>query len=267
MSDRFTSDSLRMALGHRPFRFYEVTTSTQDKARAWAVDDPQLPGGAVVIAEEQQKGRGRQGRQWLSPPESSIMCSIVLQPHIVPEQLPRVTMVGAVAVAETLGTILPDEVALKWPNDVLVHGRKICGILAEATWLGNRLNAVILGIGLNVRTDFTGTDLETVATSVEQELGRAVDRHLILANLLHHVDSWVRRIEQPALFDTWQRQLNTLGKRVTVFPQQEEGQPYEGVAESVDENGALMVRLESGTLRRVLAADVGLREGSAGNRE
>ncbi len=126
---------------------------------------------------------------------------------------------------------------------------------------------MILGIGLNVRTDFTGTDLETVATSVEQELGRAVDRHLILANLLHHVDSWVRRIEQPALFDTWQRQLNTLGKRVTVFPQQEEGQPYEGVAESVDENGALMVRLESGTLRRVLAADVGLREGSAGNRE
>jgi BirA family biotin operon repressor/biotin-[acetyl-CoA-carboxylase] ligase len=261
MSDRFTPESLRLALGHRPFRFYDVTGSTQDQARAWATDDPQLPSGAVVIAEEQEKGRGRQGRQWISPPETSIMCSVILQPHIVPEQLPRVTMVGAVAVAETIAAILPDDVALKWPNDVLVHGRKICGILAEATWLGNRLNAVILGIGVNVRTDFSGTDLEGVATSIEGELGRAVDRHVILANLLRHVDSWERRIDQPALFDEWRNWLKTLGKRVTVFPQQEAGQPYEGIAEDIDENGALMVRLASGEVRRVLAADVGLREG------
>lgn len=261
MTDHFTPDSLRVALGHRAFRFYNVTSSTQDKARAWAVDDPQLVGGAVVIAEEQQKGRGRQGRQWLSPPGSSIMCSIILQPHIVPEQLPRVTMAGAVAVAETLAAILPDAVALKWPNDVLVNGRKICGILAEATWLGSRLNGVILGIGLNVRIDFAGTDLEDTATSIEAELGRPVDRHLILANLLHHVDSWVRRIEQPALFDTWRDWLDTLGSRVTVFPQAEEGQPYDGLAEAVDDNGALLVRLDSGDLRRVLAADVALRTG------
>ncbi len=260
-TDHFTPQSLRMALGHRPVRFFDVTSSTQDKARDWVTDDPQLPSGAVVIAEEQQKGRGRQGRQWISPPGSSIMCSVILQPHIVPEHLQRVTMVGAVAVAETLGAILPDEVALKWPNDVLVNGRKICGILAEATWLGNRLNAVILGIGLNVRVDFAGTDLEDVATCIEAELGRPVDRHLILANLLRHVDNWTRRIEQPALFDTWRDWLKTLGKRVTVFPQIEEGQPYDGIAEAVDENGALLVRLDSGDLRHVLAADVGLREG------
>lgn len=258
VNDRFSRDSLHRALGHRPFRFYESTGSTQDEARVWALDDPDLPAGAVVIAEEQTQGRGRQGRQWLSPPGSSIMCSIILQPHIVPEQLQRVTMVGAVAVAETLATILPGTVALKWPNDVLIGGKKCGGILAEATWLGNRLSAVILGIGLNVRVNFAGTELEQSATSVETELGRPVDRHLILANLLRHVDSWVRRIEQPALLDAWRGWLRTIGRRVTVYPQREAGEPYEGIAEALDENGALLVRLDSGEVRKVLAADVGL---------
>ncbi len=262
MDDHFTGQNLRAALGERPFRFYEQVDSTQDVAREWALSDPDLPGGAVVIAEDQTAGRGRQGRAWIAPPGSSIMCSVVLRPHIVPEHLPRVTMVGGVAVDDTLASLLPGRVAIKWPNDLLVGGKKICGILSEATWIGERLVAVILGIGINVRVDFSGTELAGVATSIEAELGRAIDRRVMLANLLGHVYTWAERINEPALFETWRSRLGTLGKRVTVYtePDKRHSPSYTGVAESVDNDGALIVRLDSGEQRRVRAADVGLAE-------
>jgi BirA family biotin operon repressor/biotin-[acetyl-CoA-carboxylase] ligase len=260
MSDQFTYDSLRAALGTRPFRFYDQVGSTQDLAREWALSEPAAPPGAVVIAEEQTAGRGRQGRTWYSPPASSIMCSVILRPHLMPEQLQRLTMATGIAVAETLSSFLPGLVTLKWPNDVQVRRRKICGILTEAIWIDNRPVAVIVGIGINIRTDFAGTEMADHATSLEAELGRPVDRHVILANLLGHVYTWSDRVDDPALLNTWRGRLSTLGKRVTVYPQLDRSEAYEGVAESVDENGALFVRLDSGERRRVLAADVGLWE-------
>jgi BirA family biotin operon repressor/biotin-[acetyl-CoA-carboxylase] ligase len=262
MSDQFTVDSLRSALGERPFRFYEQVHSTQDLAREWAMADSDLPGGAVVIAEEQSAGRGRQGRVWVAPPGSAILCSIVVRPQVRPEQLQRLTMVGGVAVAETLAPILPGRVALKWPNDVLIGGKKVCGILSEATWIGDQLAAVIVGIGINVRTDFAGTPLAEIATSLETEAGREVDRRAILARLLGQFDRWAGRVLDPALMERWQGWLGTLGRRVCVYtdPRQQPSPFYVGVAERVDEDGALYVRLDSGEVRRVIAADVGLGE-------
>ena len=262
MDDQFSEQNLRAALGERPFRFHEQVGSTQDMAREWAIADPSLAGGAVVIAEHQTAGRGRQGRAWIAPPHSAITCSVVLRPHIVPEHLPRVTMVGGVAVDDTLASLLPGRVVLKWPNDVLVGGKKICGILTEATWIGDRLAAVILGIGINVRGDFAGTPLEARATSVEAELGRGVDRRVLLANLVRHIDVWMAQINERTLFETWRDRLGTLGKRVTVYtePHRPDSPSYTGVADSVDDSGALVVRLDSGERQRVLAADVGLVE-------
>lgn len=262
MTDHFTPQSLHAALGERPFRFYARVGSTQDLAREWALANPDLPDGAVVIAEEQTAGRGRQGRVWHSPPASAIMCSVVVRPDVQPEQLPRLVMAGGVAVAETLNALLPGKVALKWPNDVLVGGKKISGILSEATWIGDRLAAVVIGIGINIRTDFTQTPLADQATSLESELGHAADRHPILANLLGHLDTWSRLVRDPVLVETWQRWLGTLGKHVRVYtdPQKAESPFFAGIAERVDENGALFVRLNAGDVRRVIAADVGLGE-------
>lgn len=262
MDDQFTEQTLRAALGERPFRFYEEVGSTQDTARDWALADPALAGGAVVIAEHQTAGRGRQGRAWIAPPHSAITCSVVLRPHITPDHLPRVTMAGGVAVDDTLASLLPGRVVLKWPNDVLIGGRKVCGILTEATWIGDRLAAVILGIGINVRGDFAGTSLEARATSVETVLGRGVDRRMLLANLVRHIDVWMAQINERALFETWRDRLGTLGKRVTVYtePHRPDSPSYVGVADAVDDSGALVVRLDSGERRRVLAADVGLVE-------
>jgi BirA family biotin operon repressor/biotin-[acetyl-CoA-carboxylase] ligase len=260
MHDHFTPEYLRAALGERPFQFFEQVTSTQDIARDWALNDPQLPGGAVVIAEEQIAGRGRQGRVWLSPPDSSIMCSIVLRPHVLPEQLPRLMMVGGIAVAETLDPLIPGRVALKWPNDVLVQGRKISGILAEATWQGDHLGAVIVGIGINVRVDFGDSEIAPYATSLEAETGHAVNRHEILAILLQRVDHWSARVLEAGMVQAWRDRLGTLGKRITVYPKLDGSDSYSGVAEAVEDNGALLVRTASGEMRRVIAADVGLWE-------
>jgi BirA family transcriptional regulator, biotin operon repressor / biotin---[acetyl-CoA-carboxylase] ligase len=261
MTDRFSTESLRRALGARPFKFYERVESTQDIAREWALSDPALPNGTVVIAEEQTAGRGRGGRAWISPPGSSLMCSIVLRPRVAPERLPRLIIAGGLAVTQTVGPLLPEgALALKWPNDVLVKGRKLCGILTEATWTGNQLGPVILGIGLNVRVDFAGTALEGVATSLEAELGRAVDRHVLLATLLGHVTRQAARVDEPALLDEWRRSLGTLGRRVAVFPQVGDVEAYHATAVDVDDTGALIVRLDTGEQRRVVAADVGLAE-------
>jgi BirA family biotin operon repressor/biotin-[acetyl-CoA-carboxylase] ligase len=264
MTDRFTLATLKEALGARPFRFFDQVASTQDIAYEWALADPDLPGDqhAVVIAEEQTAGRGRQGRRWYAPPQSSIMLSAILKPRLAPEQLPRVTMLGALAVADTLRPLFGDDLALKWPNDVLIRGKKVGGILAEATWIGESLAAVILGIGINVRVDFGRVNLIHDATSIEAALGRPVSRLDLLQTLLARLDHWATVIEQPVLIDTWRAQLGTLGRRVRVYtePYKEQSPYYTGIAESVDENGALLVRLESGELRRILAADVGLGE-------
>jgi biotin-(acetyl-CoA carboxylase) ligase len=121
---------------------------------------------------------------------------------------------------------------------------------------------VILGIGINVRVNFQGLSLITGATSLETELGRPVNRLDLLPALLARVDHWAARIGTPALVDTWRASLGTLGKRVRVYTQPHETQSpsYSGIAEAVDEYGALLVRLDSGEVRRVLAADVGLGE-------
>lgn len=258
MDDHFSEAQLRAVLG-RPFRFYDQVSSTQDLARDWALADPALPGGAVVIAEQQTAGRGRQGRQWLSPPHSAIMFSVILRPSIRPDQLPRLTMVGGLAVAETLAPLVGEGFALKWPNDALVRGKKLCGILSEATWIGDQLAAVVVGIGINIRVPFAGTDLETVATSLEPEIGRSVDRRDLLAALLDRADSWAARVNDPALFEAWRARLGTLGKRVRVT-EVSGGTGFSGIAQDVDADGALLVKLESGEVRRVVAADVGLAE-------
>jgi len=142
---------------------------------------------------------------------------------------------------------------------VLIGGKKVCGILSEATWIGNDLAAVIVGIGINVHTDFSGTPLAEIATSIETEAGREVDRLAVLASLLDHFDHWVL---DPALRERWESWLGTLGRRVRVYtdPHKESSPFYVGLAERVDEDGALYVRLDSGEVRRVIAADVGLAE-------
>ncbi|HLY24992.1 MAG TPA: biotin--[acetyl-CoA-carboxylase] ligase [Aggregatilineales bacterium] len=259
-SNKLLDDArLREALGARPFRFAVQVGSTNDIARDWALNG--APTGAVVLTEEQIAGRGRFGRVWTAPPGSALLMSIILRPRITPQNVGRLTMVGAVAVAEGLENLSeqikrpPQMVTLKWPNDVLLAGRKVAGILPEAIWQGQALSAVIVGIGLNVSVDFTGTGLEDQAISVETGVRVPVDRLALLDAILHRVDFWAARAMDSSLLDAWRTRLETLGKRIVA---QSAAGEIGGQAVDVDEDGALLVRADDGTMQRIVAGEVTL---------
>ncbi len=248
-----TESQLRVALGARPFRFEAQTGSTNDVARRWAEDGAQA--GSVIVAEEQVTGRGRFGRSWSAPPGTALLLSVILRPRVSHEHLPRLTMVGAVSVADVLADLAPGAVSLKWPNDVLLAGRKVAGILPEALWQGEQLEAVIVGIGLNVRVDFSDTPLADRAISIETITGRPVDRAVLLDRLLRRIDHWSMHVGESLLLEAWRSRLETLGQRVTASGA---GGAISGQALGVDEDGALLLQSDDGVIHRVIAGEVTL---------
>lgn len=247
----YDSSRLDAALAPRPIRYLPEVGSTNDVALDWLRQG--APSGAAVLADAQVQGRGRLGRRWHAPPGTALIVSVVLRPP--PEALGRLTMLGAVCIAETLEASGAADVDIKWPNDVRLGGRKICGILPEASWEGDRLTGVALGMGLNVRVNFDGTELADSATSLEAAIGEPVDRVELLARLLERVDDWSQRVDSTALFAAWKRRLSTIGQRVTVSTS-----AVQGIAEGVDAQGALLVRTDNGALERVIAGDIRLGE-------
>src|SRR5256714_15181012 len=169
---------LRGRLG-REYRFVERCTSTQ---RLLGEDDPE---GAVVVADEQTEGRGRLGRQWLAPAGTSLLLSILLRPDVEPARLPELSLVAGRACAEALADVAELATEVKFPNDVLVRGRKVAGILAEASE-----GRVVLGIGINVSQSAGELPAEarTPATSLLLETGRKIDRAELLVALLDHLE-------------------------------------------------------------------------------
>ena len=243
-------DQLQAALGPRPLRYFAEVGSTNDVALGWLRQG--APPGAVVVADVQLQGRGRFGRHWHALAGTALIVSALLKPPR--ESVGRLTLVGAVAIAETIEA-LGLAVDIKWPNDARLNQRKVCGILPEAAWDGETLVGAALGMGLNVRVDFSGTELADSAISLEPALGRPLDRATLLARLLERVDYWSVRAGSDLLFEAWKRRLSTIGQTVTVS----EGAVH-GVAEGVDDQGALLVRTDQGDVRRVIAGDIRLGE-------
>ena len=179
---------LRGRFGHQ-YRYVESTPSTQ------LLLPPDAPEGAVVVAGEQTAGRGRLGRRWLAPAGTSLLCSLQLRPEVPGERLPELTGVAARACAEAIQAVTALETSVKFPNDVLVHGRKTAGVLAEA-----REGRVVLGIGVNVNVaeEQLPEDVDLAATSLLVETGRALDRAELLVDLLERLegsyDRWLNAV-------------------------------------------------------------------------
>ena len=177
---------LRGRFGH-DYRYVESTESTQ------LLVPPEAPEGAVVVADEQTAGRGRLGRRWLAPAGTSLLCSVQLRPEITPERLPELTVVASHALAEAIEQLTGVRPELKFPNDLLLGGRKVAGILAEA-----REGRVVAGIGVNVNSGEAElpVEVETAATSLLIETGREIDRAHLLVGLLVRLetryDAWLR---------------------------------------------------------------------------
>ncbi len=229
----------------RPFKYFERVESSNDCAKAWLADG--APEGAVVIANEQTRGRGRKGRGWHSPPNQALALSLILKPDRA--LLPRLNMVAALSVSDIARAAGCEDVGIKWPNDIQVKGLKLSGILPEAVWQGDQLRGAVLGIGLNIRLDFSETELRHAAISLEQAANRTLDRRELLTSLLCRLDYWYAQIASPVLFATWKSRLLTLHQWVTVGSKR-------GVAVNVAADGALLIRDETGQIHQTGAAEL-----------
>ncbi|MBA7560312.1 Bifunctional ligase/repressor BirA [subsurface metagenome] len=234
--------------------YYPSLTSTMEvakqEAQLGAVD------GTVVIADEQTAGRGRIKRVWLSP-KGSIALSIILYPSVV--NLPSLIMLASLAVVHSIEAVTGLRSQVKWPNDVLINGRKVCGILIESSVRGNIVDYAIIGIGVNVNlrlSDFP--EILSTATSLSAELGRDVSRLRVIRRLLAEVERLYLALQAGgSIYEEWRDSLVTLGRRVRV----KSGKiVYEGVAESVARDGSLLLRHSNGNLSKIVAGDVTLRD-------
>ena len=214
--------------------------------------------GLVVIAEQQTAGKGRLGRRWESPAGVNLYLSILLRPAMPPWEVPRLTFLSAVAAARALQDVTGLKVEVKWPNDLLVNGKKIAGLLNEMSAESDAVHHVVLGLGLNINmtADQFPSELRYPATSVWLEKGTLTSRLDVVVALLEHFDrlydEFLRCGMEPVR-QAWQELFAMLGKAVRV----ESGPAsLKGVVAGIDEEGALLLQLPDGTIEKVLAGDV-----------
>jgi BirA family biotin operon repressor/biotin-[acetyl-CoA-carboxylase] ligase len=231
--------------------------STNDEARRLAEEG--APEGTLVIADHQTAGRGRLSRRWEAPPGCCLLMSLLFRPELAPHQAQRLTMVCGLALVDTIESKTGLRADLKWPNDVVINGAKVAGMLTEIALSGSRLDYVVTGIGLNVNLDPARLpgDLLMPATSLSQVLGQPVARLPLLQACLRAVERRYLALRSGhSPHAEWAERLATLGKAVTVSGA---GPALDGVAEGANADGALLLRLADGRLETVLAGDVTLR--------
>jgi BirA family biotin operon repressor/biotin-[acetyl-CoA-carboxylase] ligase len=257
------ADDLLSRLGQtqvigRDIRVFQETTSTNDVVERLARDG--VREGAVVFAEAQTKGRGRLGRRWHSAPGQGLWFSVLLRPNFLPQQTTKLTVAATTAVVRALASQTGLSPTVKWPNDVLVGGKKLAGILTELSAEPDRVRYVVLGIGVDVnlsQSDFP-PELRGVATSLRTELGRPIDRAELAVAILRELDADYARVcrgEFEAVATEWEARCATLGREIVLAVGDRQ---VRGRAESLDADGALLLRTQHGHLERVIGGDVTL---------
>jgi BirA family biotin operon repressor/biotin-[acetyl-CoA-carboxylase] ligase len=253
-------DELRQGLAAKRlggiFHYFSELDSTNLHARQLAENGARE--GEIVIAEAQTQGRGRLGRRWQSPPFANLYLSLILRPKLEPVHAPQITLMAAVALAETVDCFIRQSSTIKWPNDILVDGKKLAGILTEAACDSERLHYVILGIGvnLNYRLAAMPDEIRTGATSVAELTGKSVSRESFLRRLIHDLDRCYGELEEAgfgSLAPRWEAHFGLRGQRVRV---ELFDQIVTGWARGIDRDGALLVQDDQGRTQRVIAGDV-----------
>lgn len=249
----YLQDNLKTRFMGRELHYLQVTTSTQDTARELAVQG--APEGTAVIAGEQRSGRGRMGRSWLSP-AGGLATSIILRPPTAwLYLLPAIT---SVAVFRALGN-LGIRAGIKWPNDVLIAGKKACGILIENAVAAGELQYSIVGIGINVNFDTSlYPEIAEIATSLSVQLGHDIPVGEVALHLYTELENIYSRTGEPErIIAEWSGNMVTIGRPVTADFY---GNSIDGTAEGVNGQGNLVVRLADGSTREILAGDVNIKK-------
>lgn len=259
--DVLHGDDLLSRLGNtrvigRDIRVFQQTTSTNDVVEKLARDG--VKEGVVVFAESQTKGRGRLGRTWMSPPRKGLWFSVLLRPKLRPQETTRLTVAFGTALARAVQTHTALTPEIKWPNDILIRGKKVAGILTELSAELDRVNFVVLGIGVDVNLNAGEfpPELRRTATSLRIEARKPISRPELAALILRELDRDYARIcddEFDAVADEWKDRCTTLGREVII---RIGDRSVRGRAESLDDDGALLVRTDHGHLEHIIGGDV-----------
>ena len=238
------------------FHYFKELDSTNSCARRLAEQGARE--GEVVIAEQQAEGRGRLGRSWVSPPYRNLYASVILRPNLAPVCAPQITLMAAVALADTVASFIAESPKIKWPNDILIGGKKLAGILTESSCDSRRIEFVILGIGanLNFPRESMPDHIRERATSLMEVAGKSVSREIFVRRLIQDLDRCYGILEESgfdAIAPRWQARFGLRGKRVRVEMVDE---VLIGKAVGIDPDGALLVEGDDGALQRVIAGDV-----------
>jgi BirA family biotin operon repressor/biotin-[acetyl-CoA-carboxylase] ligase len=266
--DVLHADDLMSRLGGarvvgRDIRVFEKTTSTNDIVEKLARDG--VKEGVAVFAETQTHGRGRLGRKWISPARKGLWFSVLLRPALLPYETTRITVASATALRRAIADCTGLRAEIKWPNDIVVGGRKTAGILTELSAELDRVKYVVLGVGVDVNLGASDlpAELRKTATSLRIELGKPVSRPDLAVAILMQLDVAYARIcggKFTAVADEWEEHCTTIGQRVAI---QVGNRRIQGRAESLGDEGALLVRTEHGRLERVVGGDVTFEKGKA----
>lgn len=255
IASRITTDWAGKKIYH-----YDKTGSTNIDAKRLAEEG--APHGTTVVAEQQNQGRGRRGREWESPAGTAVYMSIVLKPDFAPDKASMLTLVMALSVAEAITELTGLEAVIKWPNDIVVNKKKVCGILTEMSAELDYIHYVVIGVGINANnslSEFT-EELRKTATSLKIESGKSVSRAAMVERVLFYFeknyDIFVRKLDLSELQEAYQKHLINLNADVKVLDPKGE---YNGIARGINTTGELLVEKEDGTIEAVYAGEVSVR--------
>ena len=238
----------------KDIHYFKEVDSTNDVAKYLAENGAEE--GTVVVAEIQNRGKGRRGKTWISPP-GGVWMSIILRPDIPPSRAPQLTLVTGVAVAETLKKELKLNVGIKWPNDILIGNKKVCGILTEVNASINKVNYVIVGIGIDMNVDVPlfPPDLQKGATSLKNELDTEINGAILVQKFLLNLEKLYNQFTAdkfPDILNEWRSLSKTIGSRVEVRTR---GKTVQGYAVGINKDGILILELDDGSLKKMISGE------------
>lgn len=247
---------VRQEWAGRPILYYEETDSTNVRAREMS----QELSGTLFVADKQSAGKGRRGRCWESPAGVNLYFTLLLKPDFTPDTAAMVTLVMGLAVAESIREFCGLDAYIKWPNDVVVNGKKVCGILTELELQGNAIHHLAVGVGINVCRQEFAQEIAATATSIEQELGSPVDRRDLLEQVMKRFDLYYGRFVQDGdlggLQECYNKILVNRDREVRVLDPKGE---YTGMAKGITQTGELLVENTNGVVEKVYAGEVSVR--------
>ena len=242
----------------RQIRYFSRIDSTNQYAKRIAEEG--APDGTLIIADEQTAGKGRSGRTWVTPPAEAIAFTLLLRPKLSPDRISMVTLVMGLAVTNAVNSLYGVSAGIKWPNDVVIKGRKLCGILTEMSAEVRQVNYIVIGVGINANLTSFPEEIREIATSLKLELGRDINRAELIARVMAEFERLYAEFEAQGDLGAVMQEYNELclnaDSKVRVLDPNGE---YTGTSRGINSMGELLVETEDGKMQEVYAGEVSVR--------